>query len=68
MRKPKMQKSPRNSMTRGHAQITRKSDNQDKVSMLQQNNEKVNKRRATKEKMKDAKSQTVDSDPQSLKP
>jgi hypothetical protein len=33
VRKPKSQKSPRNSMTRGHAQITRKSDNQDKVSM-----------------------------------
>jgi hypothetical protein len=29
----KAEKSPRNSMTRGHAQITRKSDNQDKVSM-----------------------------------
>jgi hypothetical protein len=33
VRKPKMQKSPRNSMTRGHGQITRKSDNQDKMSM-----------------------------------
>ena len=33
VRKPKRQKSPRNSMTRGHAQITIKSDNQDKVSM-----------------------------------
>ena len=63
-----MQKSPRNSMTRGHAQITGKSDNQDKMSMPQQNNEKANKRRATKEKMNDTKSRTVDSDPQSLKP
>jgi hypothetical protein len=33
MRKPKRKKSPRNSMIRGHAQITRKSDNQDKMSM-----------------------------------
>jgi hypothetical protein len=31
VRKPKRQKSTKNSMTRGHAQITRKSDNQDKV-------------------------------------
>jgi hypothetical protein len=28
------QKSPRNSNAGGHAQITRKGDNQDKVSML----------------------------------
>ena len=55
-------------MTRGHAQITKKSDNQDKVSMPQHNNEKANQRRAVKEKMNDTKSQTVDSDPQSLKP
>jgi hypothetical protein len=27
-------KSPRNSNARGHTQITRKSDNQDKVNML----------------------------------
>jgi len=33
VRKPERQKSPRISITRGHAQITRKSDNQDKVSM-----------------------------------
>ena len=68
MRKPERQKSPRNLNARGHAQITRKSDNQDKMSMPQQNNEKANKRRATKENMKDTKSQTADSDPQSLKP
>jgi hypothetical protein len=33
MRKPERQKSPRNINARGHAQITRKSDNQDKMSM-----------------------------------
>ena len=46
----------------------RKSDNQDKVSMPQQSNEKTNKKRAAKEKMNDTKSRTDDSDPQSLKP
>jgi hypothetical protein len=29
----KRQKNPRNSNAKGHAQITRKSDSQDKVSM-----------------------------------
>jgi hypothetical protein len=33
VRKPKRQKSPRNSNARGHTQITRKSDSQNKVSM-----------------------------------
>jgi hypothetical protein len=33
IRKLERQKSPRNSNARGHAQITRKSDNQDKVSV-----------------------------------
>jgi len=33
VRKPKRHKSSRNSNARGHAQITRKSDIQDKVSM-----------------------------------
>jgi hypothetical protein len=33
VRKPKRYKSSRNSNARGHAQITRKSDIQDKVSM-----------------------------------
>jgi hypothetical protein len=33
VRKPKKHKSSRNSNARGHAQITRKSDIQDKVSM-----------------------------------
>jgi len=33
MRKPKGQKSPRNSNTRGHAQIITKSDGQNKMSM-----------------------------------
>jgi hypothetical protein len=32
VRKLKRQRSPRNLNVRGHAQITRKSDNQDKVS------------------------------------
>ena len=60
IRKPESQKSPRNSNARGHAQITRKSDNQDKVSVPQQNNEKANQRRAAKEKMNDTKSRTAD--------
>jgi len=34
VRNAKSQKSPRNSNARGHAQITRKSDIQEKVSML----------------------------------
>jgi len=33
VRKPKRHESSRNSNARGHAQITRKSDIQDKVSM-----------------------------------
>jgi diacylglycerol kinase family enzyme len=33
MRKPKRHESSRNSNARGHAQITRKNDIQDKVSM-----------------------------------
>ena len=68
VRKPERQKSPRNSNARRHAQITRKSDNQDKVSVPQQSNEKANQRRAAKEKMNDTKSRTADSNPQSLKP
>ena len=51
---------------RGHAQITRKSDIQDKVSMPQQSNKKqkaANQIRAAKENRNDIKSQTVDSDP-----
>ena len=58
-------------MTRGHAQITRKSDNQDKVSMPQKSNEKrkrANQRKAAKEKRNDTKSRTADNDHQSLKP
>jgi hypothetical protein len=70
VRKPKRYKSSRNSNARGHAQITRKSDIQDKVSMPQQSNKKkaANQRRAAKENMNDIKSQTIDSDLQSLKP
>jgi len=33
MRKPKRQKSPRNPNARGHAQIIRKSDSQNKMSI-----------------------------------
>jgi hypothetical protein len=33
VRKPKRQRSLRNSNARGHAQITSKSDNQDKMNM-----------------------------------
>ena len=71
MIKPKRYKSSRNSNARGHAQITRKSDIQDKVSMPQQSNKKeeaTNQKRAAKENMNDIKSQIVDSDPWSLKP
>jgi len=69
--KAKSQKSPRNSNARGHAQITRKSDIQDKVSMPYKSKKKEKgqiKKKAAKENMNDVKSQTVDSDPQSLKP
>ena len=62
-------------MLGGMPKSQEKSDNQDKVSMLQQSNEKekrkekrANQRRAAKENMNDVKSQTVDSDFQSLKP
>ena len=73
VRKPKGKRAQKNSNARGHAQITRKSDNQDKVSILQQSNEKekkrgANQRRAAKENMNDVKSQTIDRDLQSLKP
>ena len=34
VRKPKGKRAQKNSNARGHAQITRKSDNQDKVSIL----------------------------------
>jgi hypothetical protein len=69
VRKPKRRKSPRNSNTKGHAQITRKGDSQKKVSIpWPKQRKRTNQRRAAKEKMKDTKSRTADSDPQSLKP
>jgi hypothetical protein len=40
VRKPKRQKSPRNSNDRGHSQITRKTNSLNKVSMPDHNNEK----------------------------
>jgi hypothetical protein len=59
VRKPKRQKSTKNSMTRGHAQITRKSDNQDKVcprkakkkkKKKKKEKKRANQRRVAKEK------------------
>jgi len=62
MRKLKRQNSPRNLNAKGHIK-------EEKWVCLSQNNEKkANQRRAAKEKMKDTKSQTPDSDHQSLKP
>jgi hypothetical protein len=58
VRKPKRQKSTKNSMTRGHAQIARKSDNQDKVcprkakkkKKKKKEKKRANQRRVAKEK------------------
>jgi hypothetical protein len=69
VRKPKRQKSPKNSNARRHTQITRNNDSQNKVNMPWPTQWKgANQRRVTKEKMKDTNSRTVDSDPWSLKP
>ena len=76
VRKPKGKRAQETQMLGGMPKSQEKSDNQDKVSMLQQSNEKekkkkrkrANQRRAAKENMNDVKSQTVDRDLQSLKP
>jgi len=64
VRKPKRQKSPTNLNVKGHAKITRKSDSQNKVSMPRPKQwKKANQIKVAKEKMKDTKSWTADSDP-----
>ena len=71
VRKPKGKRAQETQILGGMPKSQEKSDNQDKVSMLQQRNEKekrANQRRAAKESMNDVKSQTVDHDLQSLKP
>ena len=75
VRKPKGKRAQETQMLGGMPKSQEKSDNQDKVSMLQQSNEKekrkkegANQVRAAKENMNDVKSQTIDSDLQSLKP
>ena len=57
-------------MLRGMPKSLEKVTSKDKVSMPQQCNKKkaANQRKAAKENMNDVKSQTVDSDPQSLEP
>jgi hypothetical protein len=52
VRKPNRYKSSRNSNARGHAQITRKSDIQDKVSMPQQSNKKKSSKSKKSDKRK----------------
>ena len=72
VRKPKSKRTQETQMLGGMPKSQEKSDNQDKVSMLQQSNEKkkkrANQRRAAKENMNDVKSQTIDNDLPSLKP
>jgi len=64
-------------MTRGHAQITRKSDNQDKVCPRKAKKKRKKRKKKKKGRIKeewqnkkrnDTKSRTADNEPQSLKP